>query len=208
MLTSVISYGSAAAQEHRKDVARLNPATANAVCITSSINRMEAFSRLQDRPITPYKPPVEWMHLMTGVASVFKIAYGWIKDDNTTIAYRLIHGKPLLTNLKELFKPSNREGFLHLLSHKGSPADDEEMLDEGVRRTYELTLSYIGSMLQAISEDETPLELARRLMGFAFMIPAPYFELVEKGRPRALVILSYFFAIATGLKDIVGLPEV
>ena len=59
-------YLGLAIQLHRKDVSELSKADADAACLTSSMVRTYAFAVLQERPLTPYAPPSQFLYMTSG----------------------------------------------------------------------------------------------------------------------------------------------
>ena len=79
---------------------------------------------------------------------------------------------------------------------EGEGADDEKMEDPEARDAYNKTVSYIGIIHLAIKAGEHDMEVCRRLIAFAVLISDKMIELIEEKRPRALVILAHYFAVA------------
>jgi hypothetical protein len=188
-------------QEHRRDIAGLCLATADAICMTSSMVRNCMHAQVQDRSLHPYSPPAQWLHMTKGSGDVFKTAWDWVRDDETSIARKVATIGPDLSNLDELFGESKRAPFAHLLQR--SPADAErEAWDAEIERAYELPLRYIGGVQIAVNEGEEAGLIFRRVMAFPMFVPKRYIELVEEGQPRALVILAYYFAFLARLRGV------
>ena len=70
------------------------------------------------------------------------------------------------------------------------------MEDPEARDAYNKTVSYIGIIHLAITAGEHDMEVCRRLIAFAVLIPDKMIELIEEKRPRALVILAHYFAVS------------
>jgi hypothetical protein len=193
-------YLGLALQEHRVDIENLGKAKADTVCMTSSLIRNCTQAVLQDRPLHPYTPPTQWLQMMNGSGDVFKTAWDWIGDDDSSIARRVAQHGPDLSDLSTLFGESNLQVFIHLL--RRSPVDEEqEPWNPEIQKSYELTLSYIGGVQMALNKGETPGNLCRRLVAFPMFIPKRFIGLVEELRPRALVVLAHYFAFLARLRD-------
>lgn len=194
-------YLDLALQEHRRDVAELCQENANAVCMTSNILRNCTQAIAQERDLIPYTPPSQWMYMMNGSGDVFKTAWSWVCDDETSLARRVGTDGPDLTNLKDIFAPEKREVFKHLLYR--SPLDEGiEPWDLDTQNAYELTLSYIGSLQVAMDHGEPLVHSFRRVMAFCMFIPKRFIDLVDEGRPRALVVMAYYFSYLARLRTI------
>lgn len=112
----------------------------------------------------------------------------------------LVFAPPLLDDLESLFSVHNRTP-LHYILNQDVPGGDIPW-DEMTAEAYRKALSYIGSMKQAIADGEQDMSLCRRLGGFGLMVPQPFVEFVEEGRPRALVVLAHYFAVAALLEGV------
>ena len=189
-------------QLHKGQIADLNHSTANSACMTSSILRVIALAMLSERVTQPYEPPMQWLQITSSAGTVFKAAWRWIKDDPDGIAMKFINRKPLLTPYNEsLFLESYRQNLLPLLQ-RDETRDSEEPWGIEIYNAYATTLSYIGGIFHAIREGERSSDTGRRLVAFAVLIPTRFVELVGESRPRALVMLAYFFAILSRFQDV------
>ncbi|KAI9851328.1 MAG: hypothetical protein M1838_003969 [Thelocarpon superellum] len=195
-------YLDLALREHRHDVTHLSEANADAACLTSSLLRMDTFTTLQQRPLHPYIPPTQWMQMTNSAGKVLKAAWRWIEGGQASNIRILLMREPLWSPLnQELFCESNREGLAHLL--RRNPAEGlAEPWDAETEEAYHSTLSYLGSVRKAIAAHEAPADTCRRLMIFPLMVPPRFIDLVEEQRPRALVMLAYFFAHLTSYKNV------
>jgi hypothetical protein len=180
---------------HRIDVTNLCSANADVVCMTAGMLRVGSFAILPERGLDPYTPPSQWMHMNQGSGAVHRATWPWIGENPTSITYRAIVQKtPNLTDFKAIFQASNRESLMHLLSNPPGYEATESWSPE-IQEAYEKTLSFIGSIRNAVDAGiERPADILRRCLGFPGIIPKKFFDLVEERRPRALVILAYYFA--------------
>ena len=181
---------------HRQDVAQLSQSNADVACLTSSMIRIGAFAILQDRPLHPYRPPMQWLQMTSGTGLVLQEAWRWIGDDQSSVALRMLSRQPALSPFNEnLFAASNRQGLEHLLE----PGDlgPAEVYD-----AYATTVSYLGSVRLAVAAGETRADICRRLLAFPMLIPARFIGLVEEQQPRALAILAHYFALLSTCSDV------
>ncbi|KAI9739326.1 MAG: hypothetical protein M1834_007539 [Cirrosporium novae-zelandiae] len=218
-------YLDLALREHRKAVSQLSSKNADAVCLASIMILIDAVAALHVRVIEPYSPPTEWLQMGRGAGSVFKAALNIAKADETAKVMIILKAPPVFDESSIVYTEEDRREFLGLLnpdiptstgssctpssSSSSSPPSSSsfsssspssppsEIWDTETRTTYEKTLSYIGSIHHAILLNNEPVfAIHRRLMGFALLVPNQFIEFVEQRRPRALVVLAHYFAVA------------
>jgi len=192
------TYLSLSLHEQRKAVSRLDSRNADAVCLASSLILMDSFASLQDRALDPYLPPMEWLYMARGAGSLYGVALDRINNFKTSRIMAIAMAEPLLDDANVVFAESNRTGLLGLLSQEIIG----EFWDKETKETYEKTLSYLGGVQIGIDRGEHPLATLRRMMAFALLAPKKFIQYVGEQRPRALVILAHFFALASNVKDI------
>ena len=189
-------YLDLALREHFNDVAHITKINADAACMTSSLIRIAAFAVLQERPLVPYTPPSQWLQMTKGAGNVFREAWDFIKDDKSSLAFRMVERTPIVKDSEALFEESSRQGLLHLL-HATPTEHAFEAWSAEVEEAYASTLSYIGSVQSFIAGGEKPGTVCRILIMFPYLIQKGFIDLVEEQRPRALVILAHYFALLT-----------
>lgn len=188
------NYLDLALREHLNDVKHITKINADAACMTSSLIRIAAFAILQERPLFPYTPPTQWLQMTRGAGNVFREAWDFIEDDNSSIAFRMVKRTPIVKDSEALFDKSSRQGLLHLLH--GTPTEHaREAWSTEVEEAYASTLSYIGSVQSLIDGGEKPGTVCRILIMFPYLIQKGFIDLVEEQRPRTLVILAHYFAL-------------
>lgn len=185
-------------REHRKAVGGLDSKSADAVCFASSLILIDSFASLQDRSLDPYHPPMEWLQMARGAGPVFRIAFNALENTETAKIMTIARARPFLADGDVMFAESNREGLADLLD-QNIPGD---VWDVETVQAYERTLSYVGCIQLALKSGEHQMGICRRMMAFALLVPRRFVEFVEEKRPRALVILAHFFALASGMEDI------
>lgn len=193
-------YHSLFLREHRKVVAQLCPANADAACFASALVLMDAFTSLRDRNMDPYTPPMEWLQMARGAGAVIREAIDSLENFETAKVMVLVEAKPFLNNSDVLFSCSNRAGYMNLLEQH--LPGQIEVWDDETRSAYEKTLSYIGSIQRGMDDNEHVMSVSRRMMSFALMVPTKFIDLVAKKTPRALVILAHYFAVSAKLSSI------
>ena len=195
-------YLDLALRSHRKAIDRFDADSVDAVCFTSVLIVLDAFAALQDRAQgQSYEPPMQWLRMSNGAWNVFHLAWQWIRDGSPAAVTALVRSTPILSDYESLFSERNREEFADLLlpvrgeslnhDQRGGDLDDRETRD-----AYERTLSYIGSIRKAIRAGEHSLGICRWLLAFAVVLPGKMIELLEEKKPRALVVLAHYFALA------------
>lgn len=193
LIAAHLKYLGLALREQRRAVAQLNIYSADAVCFTSVLITIIALASLEGRPLEPYTAPMQWLEMASGSLNILSTSIMSIKDDPSAKIMMIVKGVPDLSDNNELYNAQNRADFSEILSRdRGSEDWDEE-----VQEAYEKTLSYIGSIKRAISNGEHTMAILRRVFAFAMHIPRRFIKLVQEQRPRALVVLAHYFALAT-----------
>ena len=211
------SYLHLALHSHRQGVNHLDVKNVDAACFTSVLIVINVYARLQDRAIgLTYEPPMQWLRMSNGLATMFQTAADqWLRGNPGSAVNALIKSASSLSNCDSLYAEGSREEFAHLLlpvmsegrcqkegCEEGEGDDEEKMEDSETREAYKKTVSYIGAIYLASKAGEHDMEICRRLMAFAVLIPNKMIELIEEKRPRALVILAHYFATAGPLAKI------
>ena len=194
-------YLDLALKAHQEDVKNLSQSTADVVCMTSSFIRTMALALSSDRSMDPYTPPMQWLQMSFSAGRTFSATWKWLKDDETSLTLKMTEREPTLNPFnKQLFLESNRDGLLPLL-YRDELRDFGEPWDSDISEVYEVTLSYLGSIIMAMREGEPLSWSGRRMIAFPILIPPPFVDLVRECRPRALVILAFYFAMLSKLSD-------
>ncbi len=201
MLETYRDYLDQAIREHNNDVNNLSRVNADAVCLTSNYIRLAAFVVIQERELTPYTPPAQWLRMTRGGADVHRAAWDWIEFDEASISMRLIRNWPVVTDPDALYTEEHQQRLLHLL-HRSQNHQATELWSGDVQQAYAGAISVIGSTLRAILAQTSRANICRRLIVFPMLIPQRYMELVLELRPRALVILAHFFYLLARFADI------
>jgi len=105
-------------------------------------------------------------------------------------------------DMDEIFTEANRQPLLWLLEDPGpdgadgSDGDDDAELDGQITRwVYYNALSYVGWTSRAVEAGEAEFAVQRRLAAFAVWMPDLFEEFCQQRRPRALVVLAWFFRL-------------
>jgi len=196
------NYLGLALREHREDVSELSKANSDAACLTSSLIRIYAFAILQERPLNPYTPPMQFLYMTSGALMVFHEAWNSVADDESSVAVQLVKNTPVWSEGEASFEDgwmapfhqSNGLGLSHLLQ-RDATENPPEPWDIEFQEAYQSTLNYIGSVQIAIAAGEAGMLTLRRLLLFPILVPKKFIDLVAEQRPRALVVLAHYFAL-------------
>lgn len=187
-------------REQQKAVAKLSIENCDAVCFSAMLLLIDAYAEIWSRVTDPYTPPIEWLKIGSGVGAVLAAATKILSEHCRSSSkaalepppkVMLIKNAPPVLTREELFSKENLTPFLGLLD------SSIELADAETREAYENALSYVGSVHYAVCNGEPIFYIARRLVSFAIFMPRKFIDLVEEGRPRALVILAHYFAVMT-----------
>ncbi|KAJ5409844.1 Protein of unknown function DUF3468 [Penicillium crustosum] len=182
-----------ALREHRLCIGGITTQTADAVCFTSILLQIDVFATLQNRHVVSYEQVSEWMRLVRGSVAVFNAALDIARHNTHPPNIWCIidtFPMPLGTN-------SDAGSFSFLLP---TLPDDED--DETVLEAYRGAVAHINATWLAMEAKEHPQISCRRLMVFPLFATAEFIDLLEKRRPRALVVLAYFLALSEPLRGI------
>ncbi|KAL6910771.1 hypothetical protein GGI43DRAFT_391091 [Trichoderma evansii] len=190
-------YLAMAVHEHTKDIAELSELNFESVFLTTHLLRVCMFAMLRFRNRSPYTPPLEWI-LTTGTTQgLFNKAWHIIVAHPESIAARMVTSSPIIYDNEERFGVSQRQGLEYILERD---AEDEatEPWDPEIQDAYESTLSYLGGVLQLLnpnSEKFNVNDARRRMVIFPMAVKKKFLDLTQEARPRAIVIMAYYFAI-------------
>ncbi|RFU74641.1 c6 finger domain-containing [Trichoderma arundinaceum] len=109
----------------------------------------------------------------------------------------MMMSSPILYDARERFGEAQREGLEYILE-RDSEDFAFEPWDMEIQDAYETTLSYIGGILLLLNPDDEKYNLndaRRRLVIFPMAVKKKFIELTQEVRPRAMVIMAYYFAI-------------
>lgn len=205
LATACRSYLISAIHEQRKAVDDLSTANADAVCLASILLLVHSWAELQDRPLEPYRPPLEWMRMGRGAGTLILMSVAALMEHGTeeekakSSIMTVAGAYPRFADDVEqsYFAPHLREMFVGVLTQKLPHSRD--IWDDETRETYEKSLSYVGSIQTAIDHGEPVYAIYRRVQSFALLIPPKFIDFLEEQRPRALVIVAHFFATVSQL---------
>ncbi|PKX90561.1 Zn(II)2Cys6 transcription factor domain-containing protein [Aspergillus novofumigatus IBT 16806] len=195
-------YLERALRDHRVCVGSIDTRIADAACFTCILLLIDAFTSLQDRPLDPYRPPMEWMQLVRGSVSVFDAALSAIQESKSARIFSIIHSSPSFTEPNFTAGSCDCGHFSYLLPSEDYGEEDGEQLRLPTLEIYRSTVAYINSVWLAIEAQEHPAMICRRLMVFPLIVSQEFLKLLKEMEDRALVILAHYFALSATLTDI------
>lgn len=171
-----------------------------------------------------WQPPLEWLRVGRGTGKVWTVAEGLMtqrrmtnnnnnneaaggggggggggEDATATQAQAKIHAflnsKPDF-DMDEIFTEANRAPYLWLLEDP-EPRDegDTELEGQVTKWVYHNVLSYLGWTAKSVEAGEAEFAVQRKLAAFAVWMGDLYEEFCQQRRPRALVVLAWFFSL-------------
>ncbi|KAJ4022527.1 hypothetical protein NW766_001564 [Fusarium irregulare] len=178
-------------REHHRDVAEINLRNVEYIVLTSSLLRVYGFARLQGRSLDPYTPPVDFLRITNTSTALFRKALDFTQDNPESVASKMIDSAAdLLADLEFKELPSDL-----------APLLDYETGDKKTEEAYARAISYIGSIRKALDEQNVVKSIGRRTVVFPMVMHKEFADLVEELRPRALVILAYYFGYLSMLSE-------
>lgn len=193
-LTIHRKYLDAALRGHTQDFLNLNKNNADAACLASCLICLAAEAMLQDRPMQPCSPPIQWLQTTRGAGKVFVVAWEWIGNDDGSIARQLTFRSPECKDPSILYTSSNRDTLLHLLYRNQADIAEEDWSPE-IEEAYATRLSVIGSIRTSIEAKASSNYIYRRIILFPTLVQRQFVVLVEACQPRALVVLGHYFKL-------------
>ncbi|KAM0476150.1 hypothetical protein ACHAPX_006567 [Trichoderma viride] len=187
-----LTYANLALQSHHHQVANLDPDNVDFSCLASSLLRLYRYYQLQNRPLEPYTPPMEWLRMCNTSNIVFRKAWGFVEERRETVSGRLM--LEISQNLEEKDRMEHSNELVHLMRRQ-EPHELEEQWDDQVLNVYKRTLSCLGWLWKHRFDSDPPYGVSRRLFLFPMIVDAQFVIFVEEQRPRALIILAHYFAL-------------
>ena len=192
-------YLNLALKQHREAVDAINQNTANALLLSTILLSYQALGFTQDCDSdVSYSPPTHWLRLVKGIAEIARAIEPFVKDAPLTEFMARESGKPDLLDSDAIFNRDNCQPFLSLLNFTLFPEPD---FDPEVKKTYEMTLAYIGGIYNDLRDRETDRVVFRRIFAMGLMVPEQFIDLIEQRRPRALAILAYYCSTLRAIDD-------
>lgn len=192
-------YLNTAIRQQREAISNLSSSNADAVFMASLLISYQSLRLIPDQSTSlSYSPPIQWLKMSKAVATIIEAA-GPMVQNGSMIALMLAYTtEPDFKDETAMFNPLYRKPFEALLDWSRCP---EPCLDPDIRHAYEKTLAYVGGVYRALLNNEAPRSMIRRIVCLGVLAPARYIELLEQGRPRALVILAHHLALSQAIEE-------
>jgi hypothetical protein len=189
------------------------------------IEDMETLKPNSDQAAEYHRSLVQRFAIMAGTGQTFRAAWDWIRAGGSdSLAAAIVRQSPNYAEVQAniiridasdwLVWPVEYATPFRLLlqnpitsSALGLEAvrdeDEEEPWDDTVVRAYTHSLSCVGALYRAVTiSKESDLNLCQRLMAFGSTLPSRFLQLLEEGKPRALVIIALLFALLKRMRHI------
>ncbi|KAK9418076.1 putative Zn(2)-C6 fungal-type domain-containing protein [Seiridium unicorne] len=196
-----------AMREQRKAVSNLTVDKTDAICFTSLTILINSFAMLQERDLSPYSPPMDWIYMGRGAGTLIWASVDAITKPGAASQLSLpiiAFSYPYFGHDQSYWNPEFRKNFTGLLTQTIASGDN---WDSETREAYEKTLSYIGSIQKAIDSGEPEYAICRRIQFFSIIVPEKFVQMLGEQRPRALVVIAHFFATVAQVGGVWWLEE-
>lgn len=206
------TYFCLAIRAHRQEVSRLHKDNADAALLTASVIRLCAFVIMQDRELTRYTPPTEWLLIIKEAGFVFLEAYPYVRDDSSSLSREILENNQELTangalftgkkpwDLEIAFSVKDPEGLAHLLERNQDHERDEPW-NPDIEEAYKKVISFIGTTISAVEAGKNSGDILRLLILFPILTQKLFIDLVTEQQPRALVLLAHYFALLVPFRE-------
>lgn len=210
MRTLQSTYLGMALREQRAGIASLTRSTADRVCMASLVILHHAYALVQTTVLDDdgaWQPPLEWLRIGRGTGKVWTVARSLLTapdpantaaapaaDPSREARIQAFLSSPPHFDMDDIFTEANRAPYLWLLDDPRHPPD-AELSDKVTRSVYESALSYVGWTARAVAAGEAEWAVQRRLAAFAVWMSDLFQDFCQQRRPRALVVLAWFFRL-------------
>ncbi|KAG8416435.1 hypothetical protein J3458_007021 [Metarhizium acridum] len=191
------TYLSMAVRELGREIERLSACNVDAVCLASSVLRIYTFVRLQERALEPYAPPTSWLRMTGSSGAVFRQSAAITAMDRGSVGMQMVD---LVADLLDEEEARAHTAPLAHLLRRQHAHELEEPWGAAVQDAYLSAISCIGAVWRAMRDRRAPGSVARRLVVFPLLVDARFVDLVDEGRPRALVVMAHYFALLAMLR--------
>jgi hypothetical protein len=137
-----------------------------------------------------YLLPTQWFHSFQGVKAVVMASWRWLRTSERVKP--IINMQPALSLDLKSDRPRFFGSLLEGLEEQLESMDESRRDD--TRQAYEYAIAYLSWA------HEKPER--RRILGFPATVSRRFVELIEHRDPRALVIVSCFFAMTKAVDDV------
>jgi hypothetical protein len=164
---------------------------AEALFSTSALIAFQASAsrRFDDSQVNGYVLPLSWFHSFQGVKTMVMASWQWLRESNRV--FPIINAQPALA----LVHPDMDSFFSPLLN--GAEEQIQDLPDNEKMETKQAYEHAVAFLNWAHKKPER-----NRILGFAATVSRRFIELIENYDPRALVIISCFFAMTKVVDDV------
>jgi hypothetical protein len=191
------TYLALALREQQASIADLNIETADSVCMTSLALLGQLFAQVQLVPTEPWEPPLEWMRIGKGTGAVFEVTKIFLEKLPDSRWQRFVSAIPNF-DTDQIFTPEHN-GHLLWLIETPEGCEDRELENKVAKNVYKRILGYVGWVQKAVERGESDYAIMRRMGALTIWISDLFAEYAAQRRPRAMVILAWFFANGIGI---------
>lgn len=192
------TYLNMALREHHREIENMSLENVDSICLVSSMLRLYGFVKLQQRVLVPYVPPINWLRITGSSTAVFRKAWDLVKNKPDSVIFRMVDS--VSDYLDDTKNEELRRDLTHLMRRE-KPHELEESWDSEMEAAYGGAVSFIGGIWKAMNRREPAATVGRRVVVFPMLVHRRFVDLVEEQRPRALVILAYYFALMAMLRS-------
>ncbi|KAI0472537.1 hypothetical protein GGR56DRAFT_569521 [Xylariaceae sp. FL0804] len=200
-------YFTLAISQHQKEVSQVSRETADHVVLTGCLVRIYLHIELRDRSREPYVPPWAWFAWNKASASTFATAWRLIGDDSSSLSMSLMNNTRHFNSFGKLVPRLKPRRLEHLLKR-----DDEDTATEPwgplIQEGYENMIDFLSDVLDLLDEQGIQSDAHRRLFVYPLLVHQQYIERLREARPRALVMLAYYFALWSGYRTVWWIDDV
>lgn len=203
-------------QKQQRAIATLSSDNTEALAAASIVLRAYLFASLQNRALKPYQPPQEWLHTCRSTARMYKDSVRISEqqssaaeaDDRYIVTYHLGRNKTIREEIDRRDHGSESAIDVKLLRLIGGidetevaecNSQPEEFYVGNITELYCMYEPVLRSLHELFSIPDTAEDVQtqrlRKLIVFPVFIGPGFARLVQDGQPRALVILSHYFAM-------------
>jgi hypothetical protein len=137
-----------------------------------------------------YSVPIQWFHSFQGVKAIVLACWKWLR--NSERVKPIINAQPALALDMNPDRPQFFGTLLVGLDRQLDLIDETKRFD--TRQAYEHSVAYLNWSHQRPER--------ARILGFPATVSRRFVELIEQHDPRALVIISCFFAMTKVVDDV------
>jgi len=169
----------------------LNANNAEALFSTAALIAFQASAsrRFDDEQAGGYVLPLSWFHSFQGVKTMVMASWQWLRNSNRV--FPIINAQPALAlvhpDLDSFFSP-----LLNGMKEQIQDLPDQEKME--TKQAFEHAVAFLNWAHKKPDRN--------RILGFAATVSRRFIELIENYDPRALVIISCFFAMTKVVDDV------